>query len=89
VLPIDPLTFHTVDAFKSYLNTKTSTQHYFQPHRVILPETRRAWPLCVHPLWEIHFYGRRRQKKKKKKIEEEDQRAFHVLMHAAGRANTE
>ena len=29
MLPIDPSTFHTIDAFKSYLNTKPSTQHCF------------------------------------------------------------
>jgi len=26
--PIDPSAFHTVDVFKSYLNTKASTQHF-------------------------------------------------------------
>ena len=29
VLPINPSTFHTVDAFKSYLNTKLSTRRCF------------------------------------------------------------
>ena len=34
VLPTDPSTFHTIDAFKTLLNTKASSQHCFQHHHV-------------------------------------------------------